>query len=65
MVIFRICHDKKSLPVPGTIGLHMAQHSNPKYISLIKKENNHSKKGRYFDIDYVTLYTAMCCTQIN
>ena len=55
MVIFRICHDKKSLPVTGSIGLHMARHANPKYISLIKKESNHNKKGRCFDIEYINL----------
>ena len=57
--------DQKSLPVSGSMGLHMDRHYNSKYISLIKRGNNHSKKGRYFNVYYVTLYIPMGSTQIS
>ena len=64
MVIFSFCHDQKFLPIPGSIGLHMARNSNPKYISLIKGETIAVKRV-IIDIDYVTLYIPMGSAQIN
>ena len=68
MVIFRICHEQKSLPVPGSMGMYMSPHSNPKYISLIKNRKTKTitvKYGHCFDIDYVTVYIPMGSTLIS
>ena len=64
IVIIRICHDQKS-HVSGAMGLLTARHSNPKYISTTMENIHSEKKGRYFDIHYVTLYIPMGSIQIS
>ena len=58
---------QKALPGPGSTSLHMARHSNPKYISLVKKIAIKSipKKMFFSDIDYATLYIPLGTTQIS